>query len=673
MKFADVIDPRVVGQISDVTAIGVDIGSRAAKAVLLHRGQLFAALVPTGINMQSTAEELLEELLEEADVPRDRVEYIVGTGYGRVALRFAGIPTEIVTEISCHAMGAHFLDAGTRTIIDIGGQDSKVIQVDPETGKVAKFVMNDKCAAGTGRFLEKAAGLLEFTIHELGPASLKAQKSLAVSSQCVVFAESEIISLRARGESREDIAAGLHLASARRVVNLLSRIPLDADLVFTGGVSNNVGMRKTLEKLVGHPFAAPRLDMVYAGALGAAIHAQRFAAESRRVHDRAARLHVADLSDLSRRIEDAETSLIERRDTRKAGYLCTYTPVELLSAAGVGFARLVKCGAPDVVAQGELITKSVFCDLTKSLLGQFMLKEPLHDAVDRVFTFYTCSSMKATAEALDNFFKPTHGYLVPRSSERDSARTFFRDEILHFRKDLENWTGQAISDESIREEIRRYNRLRKRVRDISALRKRNNPPLSGRDFLELARAFRILPPGELQSLLDDVYARLSAVAEDNHPRLRLMVSGGVIADGDRRIMDLLEDQLGCRVVVEDHCTGLGPFFHDTPETEDPWQDVADAYLDQAPCARQAPLSRRVDFSARLANDYAVDGVIYSYLMFCPGCGLSKHSFSKRFQELEIPVLELPSDYSQGDTGQIKTRLEAFVEVLQENKRGAACP
>ena len=275
MKLAEVIDARTIGQISDLAVIGVDIGSRAAKAVLLHQGALFTAQLPTGVNMQDTADELLDDLFEQAGVSRDWIEYIVGTGYGRIALQFTGTPTEVVTEISCHAMGAHILNADTRTIIDIGGQDSKVIQVDPETGKVSKFVMNDKCAAGTGRFLEKAAGLLEYTIHELGPASLKAQKNLTVSSQCVVFAESEIISLRARGESREDIAAGLHLASARRVVNLLNRIPLDADLVFTGGVSNNVGMKRALEDLIGHPITTTRLDMVYAGALGAAVLAQK--------------------------------------------------------------------------------------------------------------------------------------------------------------------------------------------------------------------------------------------------------------------------------------------------------------------------------------------------------------------------------------------------------------
>jgi len=138
-----------------------------------------------------------------------------------------------------------------------------------------------------------------------------------------------------------------------------------------------------------------------------------------------------------------------------------------------------------------------------------------------------------------------------------------------------------------------------------------------------------------------------------------------VADGDRRILDLIEDEIGARVVVEDHCTGLSPFIHDTAEQGDPWRALADAYLDQAPCARQFPIERRVDLSARLATDYQVDGVIYTYLKFCPCYGLTKNLFLRRFQSLGIPVLELASDYSHGDVGQIRTRLEAFVEVLRE--------
>ncbi len=667
MRLEDVIDPAVAGELNEIVALGIDIGSRGAKAALLAEGQLHLVQTATGVSMQATAEELLEELLETARIPRSGIEYAVGTGYGRVALELTGIPTEIVTEISCHAMGAHVLDANTRTIVDIGGQDSKVIQVDPATGKVLKFIMNDKCAAGTGRFLEKAAGLLEYTIHEIGPASLNATSDVPVSSQCVVFAESEIISLRARGESRENVAAGLHLASARRVKNLLARIPLEPDLVFTGGVSNNVGMRHALERLVGHAFTTPRLDTTYAGALGAAVYAQRRARDARGKGKVRVLGAAADLGDLVRRTAEAERALIERSDVKKVGYLCNYTPVELLSAAGVGRTRLLKCGEPEVVSKGEHITKSVFCDFTKSVLGHFAAKDPLYAGLDQVVTFYTCDSMKATAEAIDKLFLPSRGYVVPRAGARDAGRRFFRQEILNLRQDLEKLTGREIADDELSEEIRLYNRIRSLVRKISALRKRDNPPLTGRDFLEVTRAFHLLEPEELVVRLAELHERLAAVPDDGARPLRLMMTGGIVAEGDRRILDLIEDEIGARIVVEDHCTGFSPFVHDTDEQGDPWQALANAYLDQAPCARQSPLERRVAHAAALAREYRVDAVVYTYLKFCPCYGMTKAAFTRRFQELELPVLELGNDYSRGDTGQIKTRLEAFVEVLHEKE------
>jgi benzoyl-CoA reductase/2-hydroxyglutaryl-CoA dehydratase subunit BcrC/BadD/HgdB len=148
-----------------------------------------------------------------------------------------------------------------------------------------------------------------------------------------------------------------------------------------------------------------------------------------------------------------------------------------------------------------------------------------------------------------------------------------------------------------------------------------------------------------------------------------MIAGGMIADGDRRIMGILEKDLGINIVVEDHCTGLSPFYYDTQKSDDPWQELANAYLDQAPCARQYPLSKRVDFSSSIAKEYNVDAVIFTYLKFCPCYGMTKNSFIKRFQDMGIPILELDVDYSKGDTGQIKTRLEAFIEVLKETKGG----
>ena len=273
----DVIAPGLEGELSlDEGVIGLDIGSRAGKAVLLKGDRIYTAATATAVRMQDTADRLVERLRKAAGQAADRPAYIVGTGYGRIALDFEDAPTQIVTEISCHAMGARYLHAGTRTIVDIGGQDSKAIKVDPDSGRVVEFIMNDKCAAGTGRFLEKVALLLGLTVLELGQEAIQSDKELAVSSQCVVFAESEVISLKARGERRADIAAGIHAATARRVRNLVNRLGLEPDLIFSGGVSNNAGMRLALERAIGHPFTPTRLDMVYAAALGAAIYAQKY-------------------------------------------------------------------------------------------------------------------------------------------------------------------------------------------------------------------------------------------------------------------------------------------------------------------------------------------------------------------------------------------------------------
>jgi predicted CoA-substrate-specific enzyme activase len=258
--------------------IGLDIGSRTAKGILLAGKQIYTVISPTGFFMQTIAEQLLNELLQKAGIDRPDVSYIVGTGYGRVKLSFDGIPYRDVTEISCHAKGAHYLHPKARTIIDIGGQDSKAIKIDTKNGKVFDFVLNDKCAAGTGKFLEMIATSLGLQVEELGEVSLGAKEPARVTSQCVVFAESEVISLKAQGVSKEDIAAGVHLAVARRVGNLLSRVGIESDVVFTGGVSKNVGMRQALEELTKAKFVDLPLDAQYAGALGAAVYASEFVA-----------------------------------------------------------------------------------------------------------------------------------------------------------------------------------------------------------------------------------------------------------------------------------------------------------------------------------------------------------------------------------------------------------
>ena len=653
--------------------IGLDLGSRASKGVLLTTTEIFTTLIPTGLYMQETADELLEKLLAMAKVPRSDIGYIISTGYGRIALSFSDIPFDVVTEISCHAMGAHALYPETRTIIDIGGQDSKAIKVDRATGKVVDFVMNDKCAAGTGQFLEKAAVLLGITLDELGTFALTARNPAAISSQCVVFAESEMISLRAKGarindaEAVPNIAAGIHYSAARRVKNLLGRVGNEPELIFTGGVSNNPGMRHVLEELIGSRFIPTAFDMIFAGAFGAAIFAtERAVAEKTEGANDAHHANIK-ISHVAELIEQQQLAFTDKSDKRKrVGYFCAYMPVEVLSAAGVTFARLFKTGDSETVAAGELFTQSVFCDFSKSCIGGFARHDPFYSSIDKLYNFHTCASMKRVTEVIERFV-PIKLLNLPKLRDSISSRRFFRDEIVELRRDLTELTGQAISEESVRGEIARYNIIRGLIKRISELRKRNNPPLSGRDFVDLVKAFYYVAPDRLIETYQKVLFDLSAVSESGGRPLRIMISGSIAADGDRRLLDIIEGEIGARVVVEDHCAGLKPFYHNIAESGDPYLALADGYLDQAPCARMKTLDDSVHFAGRLAQEYEVDGVLYVYLKFCSCYGVTKKPFIDHFQCLDIPVLDLSSDYSGSDHGQIKTRLEAFVEVLKAKR------
>ncbi|GAB4363211.1 MAG: acyl-CoA dehydratase activase [Deltaproteobacteria bacterium] len=250
---------------------GVDVGSLSTEAVLLGgEGRVAgAAIVFTGASTRKACAEALARALDAAGATSSRIARTVSTGYGRESVPGAD---RTVTEITCHARGARHLFPEARTVLDIGGQDSKVIRIGPD-GRVADFAMNDKCAAGTGRFLEVMARALEMDLEELGPASLRSERSLAVSSMCTVFAESEVVSLIASGALPEDIACGIHRAVADRVAALAERIGMLPPAVMTGGVAKNPGARKALEERFGFPLLVPDEPQL-TGALGAALIAR---------------------------------------------------------------------------------------------------------------------------------------------------------------------------------------------------------------------------------------------------------------------------------------------------------------------------------------------------------------------------------------------------------------
>jgi benzoyl-CoA reductase/2-hydroxyglutaryl-CoA dehydratase subunit BcrC/BadD/HgdB len=360
-------------------------------------------------------------------------------------------------------------------------------------------------------------------------------------------------------------------------------------------------------------------------------------------------------------------SIIHSKDKhKKVGYLCGYTPLELLNAAGVKHVRLFRGGNPETVAHGEFYTQSIACDFSKSCIGAFQGGDPLHLALDKIYNFHTCATMKRASEVIDQFV-PTQMYSLPKLRLEPDSRKFFRDELLVFRSDLEELTGKKISDSDVHEQIVLRNKLRRVLKKFSELRKRITPVLTGRKYLDLVRGYYYLAPEELLQTYEHLYHQLRETPDRGKKPVRVMMSGSIIADGDRRLIEIIEKGTGARVVVEDHCTGVRPFNHTIRETGDPFQALADGDLDQAPCARMKPIEDSVELSTQLAQEYDVEGVVYVSLKFCACYGIPQKLFIEAFQKLGVPVLALSGDYSQSDQGQLTTRVEAFIDVLQEKR------
>ena len=253
-----------------IYAAGVDVGSTQTKAIILSEKREIVArsLINTGANVSQAAERAFREAAASAGIAPESIAYVVGTGYGRFKVNFGNAQ---ITEISCHARGANFLFPKTRTVLDMGGQDAKGIRVG-EDGDVKDFVMNDKCAAGTGRFLSNAAETLGLSLEEIGPISLEAKKPVRLSTVCAVFVESDIMSYLAEGKTVPDILGGVHSAIAARTVALVRRVGIESEVTFTGGVTRNVGMVKALEEKLQMPVNVCE-DSHFIGAIGAAIFA----------------------------------------------------------------------------------------------------------------------------------------------------------------------------------------------------------------------------------------------------------------------------------------------------------------------------------------------------------------------------------------------------------------
>ena len=257
---------------------GVDVGSTQTKAIIINedRSIVARALIDTGANVMAAAESAYLEALEYSGLEEQQVEFVVGTGYGRYRVTFGNTQ---VTEISCHGRGAVHMFPATQTVLDMGGQDTKAIRVGP-SGEILDFCMNDKCAAGTGRFLGAAAAALEIPLDELGNTALQSDKPERISTTCTVFAESEVLSWLGKGKAIQDILLGVHQSIGSRSMGLLRRVGIDPELTFTGGVARNPGMVQVLNNTLGLEVNVSE-DSHYMGAIGAALFALDYVLGSR--------------------------------------------------------------------------------------------------------------------------------------------------------------------------------------------------------------------------------------------------------------------------------------------------------------------------------------------------------------------------------------------------------
>src|SRR5512136_2057336 len=260
----------------DLITAGVDVGSVGSKAAIMIDGEIYSwGIMRTGSNSPESATKVLNWALEDTGLRTSDLRYIVGTGYGRVNVPMAN---KAITEIACHAKGANYIwGPRVRTVLDVGGQDIKAIRID-ETGRVVSFIMNDKCAAGTGRGMEVFADLLQIPIEEIGEISLKVEKEPEpVSCTCVAFAKTEAMGLLRKGWTKEKVLAAYTRAMAVRMANLINRVGLEKELVITGGQSKNIGIVRRIETILGvKTLAMPNwreggLDPMIAGAAGAAL------------------------------------------------------------------------------------------------------------------------------------------------------------------------------------------------------------------------------------------------------------------------------------------------------------------------------------------------------------------------------------------------------------------
>jgi predicted CoA-substrate-specific enzyme activase len=706
---------------ADLT-LGLDLGSRAVKAVLFdpaHAKILAVSLRDATTDKKLDADGLLKSVLEAAVASRSDIARIVATGYGRIQ---AGFADETLTEIACHAAGVTALHPEVRTVIEIGGQDSKAIVLTAD-GRVRDFAMNDRCAAGSGRFLEVAARILGTDLEGLSDMARTAAAESEISSMCVVFAESEMIGMLARGFRREEVAAGIHRSIARRIAGLAERTGVCPPIAFTGGVAMNKAMAAALGQELKERLIIPP-DPRITGALGAALMAARRAgfaiappdailslggisAESgagrysarpgpmdgsrvgetdfppaagnpdcaheacgqAAAHEkgvppvRSSLLHkIPALARFDRMVPNAiEYAERAKAEGRKiVSIFCEFTPRELILAADA--IPVCACGGSHETAiAAERDLPSNLCPLIKSSYGFALEKaNPIFEISDLVVAETTCDGKKKMFERLQEF-KPVHVLELPQKPDDEGAFLRWKAEIIKLRGRLEELTGNTITDDNLRAAIRLMNRERALRRDIARLAGRG---LTGREVLDAKSLISGVPEdlAAYELIIDE--ARTLDISLAGRPSI--LLTGVPTPHGAEKVVDIIE-AAGVTVIVQETCTGLKPLLEDVAETGDPLEAIARKYY-HLPCSCMTPNTRRMETIDRLIGEFHPGGVIDLIWHACLTYDVESGTLKRHLDAKHgLPYLKIVTDFSPSDSQQLRLRIEAFIAMIAEER------
>ena len=630
--------------------LGIDIGSLSTNAVLINEKKEIVAyeIIATGASSKKACDKIYKHILDATKTEAKDLDYIIATGYGRIKVPFAN---EVVTEITCHAKGANYFFPDARTVIDIGGQDSKAIKLDAK-GSVVDFSMNDKCAAGTGRFLEVMARTLEIELDDMGELSLKGKDNVSISSLCTVFAESEVVSLIGADHKTPDICKALHISIAKRVSGQAKRIGLEEAVVMTGGVAKNIGVVRELEKKLLCTIKMPEEPQII-GALGAAIIALENANADTKKESVTA---TADNKTSS--IADVQ---LDDDKMLKIGYFCTYTPVEIIRAAGYHPVR-IKGSNEENGAGGESLLCSNICSYIKTLTDE-KLAGNLDHLEGIVFT-NSCDGMRRLYDAwvrIDKGEKFNYFLDIPKNSDEASVQ-YFADEIQAFKEGIENHFKLKIQNEDINRSITLYNGMRDNVMEFLQKQWNGYVGHSGYETFTLLRKGINAVPEKFQdyvSTLTTLMKKISDVPEKD-PVPKLFIWGSILENEE--IIKMIEDA-GARVVSEDLCTGSRYFDKKVEITDNPYKSISERYLKRSPCSRMVDVFGRIKSIVSLIEKRAISGAIYHSLKFCDHTLYDYPLVKEEFEKKHIPLLHINCDNSSKSEGQIKTRIEAFIEQL----------